>query len=644
MEFHCRPEAARRSTRRPFSRISERVRNTAEKLEWRQARGGARGMPGERKYETSTLSLRAQTVETYAKAEVTITTSRMGRPTIPDVRKVTTSSKSALSYRPVTQVGSGGLAQAIGAKAIVRRTRAHATQCRRFIGHESGTPSGAVCQTSQHSPPWSPTLRESNETNNQAIVDLRADGSRSATLDGSHSLGARYLPTFGCLILRCHPRGSVPRGCPQLSPHGPHRGGSDGPDDPADPRAPDRGDHRRSQVRPVCARGARPPPIVRCAAARRVLSGEAPTLCVGHRGFLVAGGARDGSNGPGSDCPRGHRCRRVHRSPWSAIVQPTSRAVGGSGAGDDLWLLSAQPDSPARDARDRLRDARLLLVLASHGAALPSKDSRALLCRPGLRLVCQGPARAPPSPGRGDLALGAGRSAGDDGASLEPARAFPLHGHHPDLGRPVSRHGRRDVRAHRDVARLAGRVHGGRPGPLAAPRYQRRSRLLRPVDRAHPSGSEPRGEGVSNASGGLCAPELRGAISCGPHVRPLPYAVPAGCRSRLCRSRRLVGRRLRRRTNDTRADHCLGGLGWYCGRHGTRGVPRSGWREEFAASPRAVPDADADRPLWLDSRPEPMGGVETRPAVASDGRRHGRDGVAPPLRFMARPHALQHRQ
>src|SRR5499427_8638945 len=64
----------------------------------------------------------------------------MGRPTIPDVRKVTTSSKSALSYRPVTQVGSGGLAQAIGAKAIVRGTRIHATQCRRFIGHESGTP------------------------------------------------------------------------------------------------------------------------------------------------------------------------------------------------------------------------------------------------------------------------------------------------------------------------------------------------------------------------------------------------------------------------------------------------------------------------------------------------------------------------
>src|SRR5215468_8910327 len=122
MEFHCRPEAARRSTRRPFSRISERVRNTAEKLEWRQARGGARGMPGERKYETSTLSLTAQTVETYAKA------------------MVTTSSKSALSYRPVTQVGSGGLAQAIGAKAIVRGTRIHATQCRRFIGHESGTP------------------------------------------------------------------------------------------------------------------------------------------------------------------------------------------------------------------------------------------------------------------------------------------------------------------------------------------------------------------------------------------------------------------------------------------------------------------------------------------------------------------------
>src|SRR5215471_1673157 len=140
MEFHCRPEAARRSTRRPSGRISERVRDTAVKLERRQARGGARGMPGERKYETSTLSLRAQTVETYAKAEVTITTSRMGRPTIPDVRKVTTSSKSALSYRPVTQVGSGGLAQAIGAKAIVRGTRIHATQCRRFIGHESGTP------------------------------------------------------------------------------------------------------------------------------------------------------------------------------------------------------------------------------------------------------------------------------------------------------------------------------------------------------------------------------------------------------------------------------------------------------------------------------------------------------------------------
>src|SRR5215470_18640720 len=140
MEFHRRPEAARRPTRRPFSRIGERVRDTAVKLERRQARGGARGMPGERKYETSTLSLRAQTVETYAKAMVTITTSRMGRPTIPDVRKVTTSSKSALSYRPVTQVGSGGLAQAIGAKAIVRGTRIHATQCRRFIVHESGTP------------------------------------------------------------------------------------------------------------------------------------------------------------------------------------------------------------------------------------------------------------------------------------------------------------------------------------------------------------------------------------------------------------------------------------------------------------------------------------------------------------------------
>src|SRR5215470_9765987 len=71
---------------------------------------------------------------------VTIAAARMGRPTIPDVRKVTTSSKSALSYRPVTQVGSGGLAQALGAKAIVRGTRIHATQCRRFIGHDSGTP------------------------------------------------------------------------------------------------------------------------------------------------------------------------------------------------------------------------------------------------------------------------------------------------------------------------------------------------------------------------------------------------------------------------------------------------------------------------------------------------------------------------
>src|SRR5215467_11569284 len=448
---------------------------------------------------------------------VTIAAARMGRPTIPDVRKVTTSSKSALSYRPVTQVGSGGLAQAIGAKAIVRRTRAHATQCRRFIGHESGTPSGAVCQTSQHSPPWSPTLRESNETNNQAIVDLRADGSRSATLDGGHSLGARYLPTFGCLILRCHPRGSVPRGCPQLSPHGPHRGGSDGPDYPADPRASDRGDHRRSQVRPVRARGAGPPPTLRCAAAWRLLSGEASTLCVGHRCFLVARGARDGSNGSDSDRPRRHRGRRVHRSPRSPIVQPTSRAVGGSGAGDNLWLLSAYPDSPARDARDRFRDARVLLVLASHGGALRSKDSRALLCRPGLRLVRQGPPRAPPPPGRGDLALGAGRPAGDDGASLEPARASPLHGHHPDLGGPVSRHGRRDIRARRDVARLAGRVYGGRPGPLAAPRCERRHRLLCPVDRAHPPGSEPRGEGVSNAGRGLCAPELLGTVSLCPH-------------------------------------------------------------------------------------------------------------------------------
>src|SRR5215470_1720324 len=75
-----------KSTRRPFGRISERVRDTAVKLGRRQARGGARGIPGERKYETSTLSLTEQTVETYAKAMVTITTSRMGRPTIPEVR------------------------------------------------------------------------------------------------------------------------------------------------------------------------------------------------------------------------------------------------------------------------------------------------------------------------------------------------------------------------------------------------------------------------------------------------------------------------------------------------------------------------------------------------------------------------------
>src|SRR5262252_1357010 len=116
----------------------------------------------------------------------------MGRPTIPDVRKVTTSSKSALSYRPVTQVGSGGLAQAIGAKAIVRETRIHAIQCRRFIGHDSGTPTwGSVSNLLAFASLVAYALGvERNQQPGHCGPSRRR--SRSATLDGSHSLGARY--------------------------------------------------------------------------------------------------------------------------------------------------------------------------------------------------------------------------------------------------------------------------------------------------------------------------------------------------------------------------------------------------------------------------------------------------------------------
>src|SRR5215813_11448463 len=46
-----------------------------------------------------------------------------------------------------------------------------------------------------------------------------------SALDGNTSLGARYPSTFGCFILRCHPRGYIPHGCPQSSSHGPHGGG-----------------------------------------------------------------------------------------------------------------------------------------------------------------------------------------------------------------------------------------------------------------------------------------------------------------------------------------------------------------------------------------------------------------------------------
>src|SRR6266481_3671673 len=61
--------------------------------------------------------------------------------TEPDVREVTTSSKSASSYTPLIQVGSGGLAHAIGARAITKAMRIQAIQGERFMANRPVTPS-----------------------------------------------------------------------------------------------------------------------------------------------------------------------------------------------------------------------------------------------------------------------------------------------------------------------------------------------------------------------------------------------------------------------------------------------------------------------------------------------------------------------